>query len=298
MVRRMTNYPFFSTNANGPDLIPSLAKSTRSSGGTPIAGRNVMAIQVGIDGFRLIAERTEKYAGQDGPYWCGPDGIWIDVWTKKEPPAAAKIGVYRAGFEKPLYRVARYESYVQTKKDGNPNRMWATMPDVMLAKCAEALALRSAFPQELSGLYTSDEMGQATNGHVEVEQPKAIATGGQHETPKYTDSELVTTLEKTMNYARNRDELRTVGELIKTNKAKLTTAGAEYLRNIYRELRIARCQTPAKRTKTPNRSGRKKRFGSEGVLMTMREGRQICLPSPALSRKRLRQVSCRFLHVR
>jgi len=134
-----------------------------------------MVTQTSIDGFRLIADRSDKYEGQVGPFWCGGDGLWKDVWLGDKAPSAAKVGVKKQNFSEPLFAVALFKTYAQTKKDNTLIGVWASGPELMIAKCAEALALRRAFPQELSGLYTGDEMSMAEEVQVSKEEPKALS---------------------------------------------------------------------------------------------------------------------------
>ncbi len=127
-----------------------------------------ISIQATVDGFRVIAERSGKYQGQAGPFWCGADGKWTDVWLQsKDKIKAAKVGVYKADFREPLWAVALVEAY---KQDYSP--VWQKMPEQMIAKCAESLALRKAFPNDLSGIYTSEEMGQAEK--EEDQEPRQV----------------------------------------------------------------------------------------------------------------------------
>lgn len=125
-----------------------------------IKNKDKVNIQATIDGLRLIAERCPEYAGQDEPVWDG---------ALKTTDFNAKVTVYRfspTGVRYPAaVGVAYWPEYcafttdyqTHTKKIGY---MWDKMPRLMLAKVAEALALRKAFPQELSGIYTPEEMDQ------------------------------------------------------------------------------------------------------------------------------------------
>jgi phage recombination protein Bet len=126
--------------------------------------REVLTIQVGIDGQRLVAQRTHEMDGTEGPFWCGEDGVWKDVWLSAKPPCAAKVVVYRKGSARPYTGVAHWSEYKQEYFDKESGGwkltpFWQRMPAGQLAKVAESLALRKAFPQELSGIFAPEEIG-------------------------------------------------------------------------------------------------------------------------------------------
>lgn len=130
--------------------------------------KEVMAFQTGIDGYRLIADRTNRYAPGRAPefqYNEHHDVISATAYVKKQTVD---------GQWHECSATAYWDEYVQTTKEGKPTSMWLKMPHLMLAKCAEALALRQAFPAELSGVYTHEEMMQADNEPriVKVEAPQ------------------------------------------------------------------------------------------------------------------------------
>lgn len=119
----------------------------------------IASIQTGIDGYRAIAERTNTLAGIDDATYD----------TEDQPhPNKATVTVYRmvAGNRVAFTASARWSEYCQTRTyqgRTEPMGLWSKMPYLMLAKCAEALALRKAFPNDLSGIYTNEEMQQADN---------------------------------------------------------------------------------------------------------------------------------------
>jgi phage recombination protein Bet len=180
------------------------------------AGRKVFTPQTSIDGYRVTAHRAAAKAGHKLGYedtvWCDSSGRWFDVWLSDEPPAAAKVVVVRDGQRFPA--VAKYGEYVQTGKENKPIGLWGKMPATMTAKCAEALALRMAFPNDLAGVYTAEEMAQADN--PEPEQPQQRVTVVQS-TPSTPPAEATPT----------RDYLAEAAETADADKLAAILADAE-----------------------------------------------------------------------
>ncbi|KKL90606.1 hypothetical protein LCGC14_1902960, partial [marine sediment metagenome] len=117
------------------------------------AGKKVMAIQIGIDGYRAMAARSHKDFGSIGE----PE---YEYGTDPKIPILARIRLWKKGVEQPTVAVAFWAEIAP--KDINAKEAWAwkKMPRHMLAKCAEAFALRKAYP-DLADIYTDEEMMQA-----------------------------------------------------------------------------------------------------------------------------------------
>lgn len=120
-------------------------------------------IQTAIDGFRVIAEEHPQYAGTLDPEWCGPDGVWRETWTDPRPPVMARVKVLRYDRANPISLPVRFNEFAATYGTGDVQGQWKTKPAHMIGKVAEAAALRKAFPRQLAGVYTDDEMAHADN---------------------------------------------------------------------------------------------------------------------------------------
>ena len=128
-----------------------------------------LCIQTGIDGFRLVAERTGKYSpGKDTEFLYDDKGALIGakVYVKKMTPDGTWHDVSATAF---------------LKEYSSGKGLWATLPHVMIEKAAESRCLRRCFPADLSGLYTDDEMDQSEVKVEKIEPVIESITSAQHE---------------------------------------------------------------------------------------------------------------------
>lgn len=160
---------------------------------TPNGYETKQTIQVGIDGLRAIAHRVAQQCHEvfsmSDTLWADKTGVWHDVWLSPEPPAAAKVSVKRGGGV--FSAVAIFKEYAPVY-NGKLSGMWLTKPALMIAKCAEALALRKAFPSDMSGIYTDDEMSRAED----VSAPTVVETSAQQQAETAASKPLLATQEQ------------------------------------------------------------------------------------------------------
>ncbi|MFI6485230.1 phage recombination protein Bet [Nonomuraea sp. NPDC050663] len=177
--------------------------------------RTVYTPQTGIDGYRVLAQRAAHRAGVKYGYedtiWFAPDGSKHEVWLWNDrPPAAAKITVVVNGQR--FSGVANFASYADTDRDGKPKNRWKTDPAGMTAKCAEAQALRKAFPEDLGDLYTHEEMEHLVDDE-EVSQapPQTVREAAQAKAG--ASATVMVSKEKRHLLARKMDELGVTDKL-------------------------------------------------------------------------------------
>jgi phage recombination protein Bet len=196
-------------------------------------GKEVMGIQTGIDGMRLIAQRTGEYAGQD-------DIKYVPEDESAPYPTKATCTVYRIvkGQRVAFTATARWSEYAQYDSKGKLLAMWQKMPYSQLGKCAESLAIRKACPNELSGIYTTEEMGQAENVLADLPKPttqekitvlhgapaeikKDIAIGSPEAAVQSPPTPKIDTTEVSQKLSEMRERMKKVAEDKKSQESKI-----------------------------------------------------------------------------
>lgn len=162
------------------------------------SGTKKLTFQCSIDYFRSAGLESGEYDGQDEPEFGPVSDQGFPEW--------ATVKIYRKGIDRPFVGTARWKEYYPGEKQGF---MWRKMPHGQLAKCAEALAFRKAFPQALGGMYTDDEMLQADAhqaGHATTSLKESVKEAGSPSPAPQTESRSVKDMLKSELAAREPNE--------------------------------------------------------------------------------------------
>lgn len=173
-----------------------------------------MTIIVSIDGLRLIAERTKKYApGKETVFTYKKDGSLLNAtaYVKKQTTDGTWHEVSATAF---------FDEFNDSKKD-----TWRKMPHVMIAKCAEAQALRKAFPEDLSGMYTKEEMDK------EIEEAEVVPNDEPDTKEDITPEKSAEILSKVLGIPNDDDLLGYISVCIPRLKTTLSDQTNKWLEN-------------------------------------------------------------------
>lgn len=168
-------------------IVPMSVKDAKTG---QYAWRDV--IMPGIAEQRITANRTGQYAGQDPPVF-GPI-VELKIGNQvHQVPEFCTVTVYRYanGIKMAFSNTEYFEEACGTMKDGSLNSMWTKRKRGQLSKCAEAGALRKAFPEETGGMTTLEELaglddeGAMRNVTPREEKPKAIQGSNPFNDPRF-----------------------------------------------------------------------------------------------------------------
>ena len=186
-------------------------------------------VMPGIGLYRTDASRTDEHVGTDKPVY-GPMVEYDLSGHKITVPEWCEVTVYRLkNGVKCAYTAEEYwiENYATAGKDtAAPNAMWKKRARGQLAKCAEAQALRKAFP-EVGSQPTADEMEgkQIDMGMADVvgAPPPPPAAPPPAALPEFTEDNLKQRLGKIAEFYKNG---KTADEIIAFYSLKATLPDA------------------------------------------------------------------------
>jgi hypothetical protein len=164
----------FTPSIKSPALFEAFIAACRALDANPLSREiygwedgGKLVIHPGIGFLRRRAAASGGYAGQEGPLWCGPDGVWKDVWLDESPPAACKVGVYLRGSSRPTWGVVTFKEFFRPGRNG-PGQ-WEKFPAHMLSIRAEYHALKKA----CSGVFSDiTAIADSLNVSVVDEEPE------------------------------------------------------------------------------------------------------------------------------